>query len=235
MHEWLKGVKERMSRPPTEMEKKRMRELRGEGYSLDIISKTVGFSRGTVHKYTKNIKIQVGRYQKTLLSALVAGTIIDLETTGLYPSRDDIITFGWLTGNEIQVIQRVEASPETFYGCIEEELDRIPSPLYAYNASFERDFLKSKTGRDLEFIDVFKPWRNMAERKGLKWPSLDKISPVPYRYMGEKPVKGGDVVVIWKSYLRNRKLGSLSLIVMHNMRDLIQTLSLLSYLESYEV
>jgi len=224
-----------MSRSPTEKETEKMRELREQGYGLEIIARRVGFSSSTVHKYTKGIRIQVGRYQKTLLSALVSGTIIDLETTGLYPSQDDIITFGWLTGNEIQVIQRVEASPETFYGCIEEELDRIPRPLYAYNASFERDFLRSKTGRDLEFIDVFKPWRKMAERKSLKWPSLDKISPVPYKYMGEKPVKGRDVVVIWKSYLRNRKLGQLSLIVMHNMRDLRQTLSLLSYLESYEV
>lgn len=211
-----------------------MRELREQGYGLEIIAKRVGFSSGTVNKYTKGIRIQVGRYQKTLLSALVSGTIIDIETTGLSPSRDDIITFGWLTGNEIQVIQRVEASPETFYGCIEEELDRIPRPLYAYNASFERDFLRSKIGRDIEFIDVFKPWRKMAERKSLKWPSLDEISPVPYKYMGEKPVKGRDVVVIWNSYLRNRKLGTLSLIVMHNMRDLIQTFSLLSYLESYE-
>ena len=222
-----------MSRPPTEMEKERMRELRREGYSLDIISKKVGFSKGTVHKYTKKIKIQVGRYQKTLLSGITAGTIIDLETTGLYPSRDDIITFGWLTGNEIQVIQRAEASPETFYGCVEEELDGIPRPLYAYNASFERDFLRAKTGRDLEFIDAFEPWRRRAEKKRLKWPKLDEISPVPNKYMGEKQVKGEDIIILWNSYLRKRKLSALSLIVMHNMRDLIQTLSLLSYLESY--
>ena len=58
-----------MSKSPTEKEKERMRELREQGYGLKIIARRVGFSSGTVHKYTKDIRIQIERYQKTLLTA----------------------------------------------------------------------------------------------------------------------------------------------------------------------
>jgi len=127
-----------MPRSPTEIEKERMRELRKKGYGLERIAKIVGFGTGTVYKYTKDIRILVGRYQKNLLTGIFDGTIIDIETTGLDPKYDDVITFGWLTKNEINVIQRAEASPMNFYEIIEEELTKIPRPLYAYVAELKR-------------------------------------------------------------------------------------------------
>lgn len=207
-----------------------MRELRRQGYDLKRIAEIVAFSPSTVYKYTKDIKMQVGRYQKNILSGIFNGTIIDIETTGLEPEYDEIITFGWLVKNVICVIQRFEASLKEFYGIIKEELTILPKPLYAYNAEFERKFLQVKIEKDLEIIDVFQPWKERAESRGFKWPKLDEIAPVPYEYLDERQVSAHAVITCWKKYLMTRKPKQLNLIVKHNMRDLRQTLSLLAYI-----
>ena len=142
---------------PSETEIERMRKLRREGYSLNQVAKMVGFSASTVYNYTKDIKIQVGRYERNLHISIFDGAIIDIETDGLEPEYHQIITFGWLVKNQIHVVQRAEASATEFYQIMKKELTDLPRPLYAYNAEFEGKFLRAKTGLDLKITDPFEP------------------------------------------------------------------------------
>lgn len=63
--------------------------------------------------------------KKELFVSITQGSLIDLETTGLDENRDEIISFGCITGSQLFVIQRKAKEKEGFYN----ELIKIMSHL----------------------------------------------------------------------------------------------------------
>jgi uncharacterized protein YprB with RNaseH-like and TPR domain len=212
--------------------KQEMRKLRARGLSVGEIAKATGFSVSSVATAVKDVSMPVAYYSKTLLVALSEGTIVDVETTGLEPATDELITFGSLMGNQIRVLQRVDAAEREFCELVRNELETLRRPLYAYNASFDANFLNAKLGQDIEMVDIMEPWRVRAEREGWKWPSLDELAPLPREYYGERQTTWRQVVSCWDAYLARRDMRPLSLIVRHNMEDLVQALYLLAHVET---
>ena len=215
----------------TEAERVRMSELRQGGLSLEEISRITGFSIGTVSTVTKGVSIPVGLYGKRLIVGIFEGSIIDIETTGLYPDEDDIITFGFLVRDTITVMQRLEATASEFYQAVKSRVLELPSPLYAYNAKFERSFLAAKLKLDLDIIDIFEPWMQRAEREGRKYPALDDLARLPREYFEEQVLDGRQVPFLWRSYQNTGDKRKVSLVVRHNMEDLIQALYVLAQAE----
>jgi uncharacterized protein YprB with RNaseH-like and TPR domain len=211
----------------TEEIQQQMRELRARGFGVREIAKATGFSPSTVGAAVRDVHMPVGRYSKTLLVALCEGSIVDIETSGVEPATSELVTFGSLVGNQVKVLQRVDASEEEFCELVRNELACLPRPFYAYNASFEATFLAAKLGEDFEWVDIMGPWREKAEREGWKWPSLDELAPVAREYYGERQTKWSQVISVWRAYSEGRDKRLLSLIVRHNMEDLIQALYLL--------
>ena len=212
----------------TEADRERMRELRRSGLGIEEISRIMGFSTGTVWATVKDVPVPIGLYQKRLLVGLFDGAIMDIETTGLNPDMDDIITFGFLVENRVTVMQRIDASAKEFCEAAKSRISELPCPLYAYNARFEKAFLSSKLGVELDIVDIFQPWMERAESEGVKYPALDELARLPREYFREKPLKGEEVTFLWRSYQKTREKRKLSPIVRHCMEDLIQGLYVLA-------
>lgn len=190
-------------------------------------------------------------YHYELRVAVPHGSLIDLETTGLDASGDEIITFGYIQGHILKIIQRKgEEDEQAFTRRIKPTLKELPEPFYAYNAKFERDFVKAKFGITAEFVDLMEPWRRKAEKiscrycggKGvvsgricehcrgwgrLKWPALGDLISEPGKYFGERVIQGGDVPGLWNKYRETRDSKYFLPIIQHCQIDLLRELILL--------
>lgn len=207
----------------------KIRNLREEGLSISEINRITGYSTSTITKYVKDIFFKVGRYRKELPVGIYNGSIIDIETTGLDPSSDDIITFGFIENNQVHVLQRAEASATEYYSIMNDVLIRLPNPIYAYNAEFEQSFLKAKVGFEENILDVFEPFKIRSDKEGHKYPSLDELAPLPREYFGDKQTRGKHILSFWQMYCTKKDRRSLASIVRHNREDLVQTLAVLGY------
>jgi len=152
---------------------------------------------------------------------LPEGVILDIETTGLDPEKDEIITFGYIRENSVIILQRAEQETSSFYQAIQAELKTIPQPIFAYYAEFEKAFLE-KFGFKGIFVDILEPWKTKAEELGIKVPKLDELVPGPEKYMGERRTTGRDIVQMWHRYLDSGDLDVLKSIVRHNQIDIQQ-------------
>ncbi len=215
----------------TEDAEELMRQLRQQGLSLREIAKQTGCSQSKVQKVVRDVPMSIGLYRKELQAALVQGTIISLETTGLDPERDEVIAFGFLKGNNITVILRVEAEPAEFYNVVREKLSDLCPPIYAWDTHFHEGFLLAKLHTTVELVDIFQPWRERARAKGLSYPTLDKLVSVPREYLGEEVVSEQRVRSLWKNYVRYQDKRSLLPINRHCMEDLRQALYILTFSE----
>ena len=208
-----------------------MRELREQGLTLQEIAKRTGFSPATVHLSVRNIPVPYVMHEKILRVGLDEGAILDIETSGLDPVRDDLIAFGFLGGNVIGVIQRGALSAEDFHQHVIRWLSCVSPPLYAYSAPFVCAFLKEKLGVSLEISDIMYPWFEEAERRQVKAPKLDELAPLPMQYFGYQSVTGPDIPRLWYAYQGRRDKRCLSLIAKHIMDDLRQALYVLSFMK----
>jgi uncharacterized protein YprB with RNaseH-like and TPR domain len=152
---------------------------------------------------------------------LPEGVVLDIETTGLNPEKDEIITFGYIREDSVIIFQRAERETSSFCQAIKAELKTIPQPIFAYYAEFEKGFLE-RLGFKGIFVDILDPWRIKADEFGIKWPKLDELVPGPEKYMGEKRTTGRDIVQMWHQYLDSGDLDILKSIVRHNQIDLLQ-------------
>ena len=64
------------------------------------------------------------------------GTLIDIETTGLDSYYDEIVVFGYVQGNRLEIICRTSREEEPFIAYLAELVPKLPKPFYAYNLSF---------------------------------------------------------------------------------------------------
>lgn len=208
-----------------------MRQLREQGFSLREIAKATGHSRSKVQKVVKDVPMAIGLYRRELRAALVEGAIINLETTGLDAEGDEVIAFGFLKGNTVTVILRIEAEPAEFYHTVSEKLSGLAYPIYAWDTHFHESFLLAKLHTPVELVDIFEPWRERARAKGLSYPTLDKLVSVPREYLGEEVVSEQGVRSLWKNYVRYQDKRSLIPVVRHCMEDLRQALYILTFVE----
>ena len=84
------------------------------------------------------------------------GTLIDIETTGLDINHDEIVLFGYIQGNHLEIICRSSQEEAPFIVQLAELVPTLPRPFYAYNLAFEKGFLQAK-GISIEGIDLFQP------------------------------------------------------------------------------
>jgi len=112
-------------------------------------------------------------YSWKLLVRIPKGSLIDLETTGLNPNQDEIVAFGCIKGNYLKVVQRKCRNETYFLTLINQEFRELRQPFYAYNAKFERDFVKTKFGINAGFVDlgedIPKLWSKYLTSKDFKY------------------------------------------------------------------
>lgn len=171
----------------------------------------------------------------TLALGVEKGSLIDFETTGR-PNIDkehEVITLGYFHGNELVVIQRKSKEKDLFYDEIKRILRQLPKPFYSYNADFERSVMEGELGMEADpgdFVDIMRPWKNKAEKSGLKWPKLDELISEPEDYFKNNKISGKDIPGLWKAYLAGGTETLLRMIMEHSLSDLLrETILLVRY------
>ena len=79
-----------------------------------------------------------------LIIGIWDGSVIDIETTGLDPTQDEIITFGYIEKNNLHIIQRTTEENDSFYNELIKVANRLRPPFYSYNGLFEQGFLSKR-------------------------------------------------------------------------------------------
>lgn len=164
--------------------------------------------------------------ERSLGVGIAKGSLLDFETTGLDPATDMVLTVGYIAGSHLRILQRTTQTDD-FDRHAKDVLSTLPEPIFAYNASFEERWLKSKYGIQRQFADIMLPWKRRAETEGRKWPKLEELLPDPETYFGEAIVSGRHVPELWAEYLRTKEVAHLDKIVRHNEIDLLRELMLL--------
>jgi hypothetical protein len=165
--------------------------------------------------------------RRELLVGIPQGALIDVETTAIRPDEGDLISFGYIAGTSLVILNRSTESAEEYNRTLRGVVKDLPKPLYAFNIQFERDWIWAKLGIRIEGLDLFAPWARQAEAKGLKWPKLDELVSEPEVYFDEPLYSGRDVPTLWKVYRMTGNEELLDLIVRHNQSDLLRELYLL--------
>src|SRR3989441_11736030 len=80
--------------------------------------------------------------------ALLRGTIVDIETTGVSADRDNLITVGILTNGAYRIYQATDGSD--MLRPLRPILQDLPRPIYAFNKGVEESFLQIPVDRELQ-------------------------------------------------------------------------------------
>lgn len=170
-------------------------------------------------------KIVETHYRLSKEQTLKKGCIIDVETDGLDPHHNRILTLGILKRNIAQVHQLTKADYGPFKSFAVEKTIFSPEPRYAYNARFEQDFLSEEKGwHDLTQYakkegfygtDDFDPFHRLR---------LDSCTLTPFT---ELDIVGSDVPRLWQEWLSKHKPESLWQITLHCLSDLLRTRQLI--------
>jgi len=187
------------------------------------------------------------------------GTVIDIETTGLDPRKDEIITYGIFSAEVIRIYQRTDPTPEglkRFERFVSRSFDFLPRPYCAYKSEFEEAFLKVKIDHDLfkkwsEYADLYREcskhgWFivSRAVDEGcpkcgehstirMKWPKLAELITMPHEYFETSlEADGEDVPDIWREYVKTREKSFLLGIIYHNLYDLLRSACLILWDET---
>lgn len=157
---------------------------------------------------------------------LPKGCVIDVETTGLNPETDDIITMGILQKDRAVIHQLTNTAYPQFKTYCHNKADRTPLPRYGYNTRFESEFLNIKEG-----------WHDLtqhAERRGYNWYNEDydpyyrvHLDECTISTFKEPNIKGADVPGTWQEWLNTHKPTTLSKITLHCLADLLRTRQLI--------
>lgn len=149
---------------------------------------------------------------------LPKGTIIDLETTGLKPGIDSIVTMGLYRRNRIRIFQLVKPEYNRFWRLCHKIAQEQPRPLYAYVAQFERDFLKIPNG----WKDLTRHYQTYDEYYSTRRFRLIEVTKPPYGSPDDQDIDSHEVPKKWAEWLLDRNLESLCEIAYHCMIDLIR-------------
>lgn len=174
-----------------------------------------------------NLLFAKGRYfiiiNSKIDNLLEKGTIIDCETTGLYPEHDHIITLGVLKRNEIRIFQLIKPFYDRFQKLCHQIVEDQPMPHYAYASHFEQSFLQVTT-----------EWQDLTQYYDVEYDEECPIRPhslasITFHPFPNQPydIDGKDCITEWQQWLKTKKPQHLTEIIYHNASDLLRTQQLL--------
>ncbi len=139
--------------------------------------------------------------------------IVDIETTGLYPERDEIVTLGVVHHNVLRVFQRTTESAKEFLEfsrrwCYKNLQDK---ERFAYNCMFETNWL------NLSF----------SELQPFNYARKEDLFNISSRLLHDPLHSGANVPYAWRSYWEKGDLKALEAIVLHNKTCLFKELAIL--------
>jgi len=170
-------------------------------------------------------------YMKTN-PCLEKGCVIDIETTGLNPRKNDyynpqshVITLGIYQGDLIRIYQLAKPDYDRFLEICRRIVDKTPQPRYAYAAHFEQKFLEVKEGwQDLtRYIEPDYEWDYYDHPPWFSGRlSLKDVTKGPYESREDWDIEGSEVPSTWEKWLKTKDPRVLSEISYHNYIDLLR-------------
>ena len=145
---------------------------------------------------------------------LPKGCIIDVETTGLNPETDDIITMGILQKDRAVIHQLTTSAYQQFRTYCRNRADRTPLPRYGYNTRFESEFLSIEEG-----------WHDLTRSTFAR--GRLHLTDCTFSVFKEPDIIGADVPKTWQEWLNTHKPETLSQITLHCLADLLRTRQLI--------
>ncbi len=145
--------------------------------------------------------------QRNQLPVVLQGSIVDIETTGLSPKIDSVITVGLVHNNVCEIFQRTHEAD--ICQLLDQKLRSLPRPIYAFNKRFEESFLGIVVDRELQ-SRPFESRNEAIQVSGVCDPLGSGL-----RVPGE-----------WWAYAVDRGLYHLNRIIAHNLADLRHELCL---------
>jgi uncharacterized protein YprB with RNaseH-like and TPR domain len=172
------------------------------------------------------------------------GVVIDFETTSFDPKNGEIICGGFAFKNTAVVIIRTKKlSKEDFYNYLQKLIESLKQhgDFYAYNAPFEKSWLKEHLNLPIEVKEIMKAAKGITYKlrdlKGWhKTPKLrELLHPRFFHYFGFSnwDIDSGEVGKLWKEHLRSGNIEPLNLIAQHNLLDILSELELLTIWNPY--
>jgi len=154
---------------------------------------------------------------------LQKGSIIDIETTGLFPTTDMLITLGILKGRKAHVYQLTNNQYIRFWRLCVSLVLKAPIPRYSYAAHFEADWLNIRDGwqditqyAEKDYDDFeYGPYYRLH---------LDQCTFSPFQ---EHDIISQQVPIQWKAWLREKNPKILYEIAFHNLCDLLRVRQLI--------
>jgi len=134
--------------------------------------------------------------------------IVDIETTGLDPKLDEIVSYGIVKDrNKVKVVARVIAEEKELLELLKKDLNGIKT-VYAFYVPFERDWLTTKLGDlNVRFEDLKRMDGRLIHVVNTNW--------------GDD-VDGSQVPKLWQGWKERLSFGCLSSIIHHNLADLMR-------------
>jgi hypothetical protein len=107
----------------------------------------------------------------------IDGTVMDLETVGLEPASNGIITVGYISNRTLQIVQAEDTNDcREVEVRIKSNIEHLSRPLYAYNKDFEERWLSDVLGANFSIDhDLMKLCQSKAQWHGMKWPRLREL------------------------------------------------------------
>lgn len=154
---------------------------------------------------------------------LSKGAIVDIETTGLNPKLDRIITLGILKSKQIRILQLIKPEYTRFQNLCHHTAEQQPKPRYAYAAHFEQDFLQVPDGwQDLtQYFEIDYDWENPLRRYSLANCTFHPFPSEPF------DIDGSQVPQAWQLWLKTKDAKFLTDIIYHPLCDLLRTQELI--------
>jgi len=156
---------------------------------------------------------------------LTNGCIVDIETTGLNPLSDKIITLGIIKKNLLLIYQLThEDSYWRFWSLCNRLVKKQPIPRYGYACGFEADFLKILDDNWHDLTEYFEV--DYDNECPVRRYSLVDVTRHPFP---NEPIDidGSQVPQEWQQYLTSKNKIHLTNIIYHSVCDLHRTKQLI--------
>ncbi len=135
------------------------------------------------------------------------GSIVDVETTGISPKSNRVVTVGLVHGDVCEVFQRTDESD--MLAALSKRLRSLPRPIYAFSKGFEESFL----GMILDCELQLRPYESLSQAIHISG-ICDPLG------------SGRHVPPEWRAYQIDGNIDHLERIVTHNRADLRNELCL---------